>query len=31
LRRKPPDTEALWQETRGLVQPEAGVLEWQTS
>src|SRR5918996_886233 len=26
LRRQPPDTEALWQETRGLVQLEAGVL-----
>lgn len=26
LRRQPPDTEALWQETGGLVQLEAGVL-----
>ena len=26
LRRQPPDTEALWQETRGLVQLEGGVL-----
>lgn len=26
LRRQPPDTEALWQETRGLAQLEGGVL-----
>ncbi|MHA1578965.1 MAG: IS701 family transposase [Candidatus Freyarchaeota archaeon] len=26
LRRKPPDTEALWEEVQGLIQPDKGVL-----
>ena len=30
LRRQPPDTEALWQETRGLIRPQDGVWSWMT-